>query len=313
MHGNHTFRYGGEFWVLQDSNFGNGNPGEFDFNSNFTRQNNANAGGTGVGSTFATFLLDMPSGGSVPRNASAFYSQHYTAGFFQDDWRVTSRLTVNLGMHWDYERPVEERFNRIEDRFDPTTPNPISGSAQAAYAAILAKPANGSNAGVQLLQQILPSSQFQVNGIVQFAGVNGVPRTTYNTDLHEWQPRAGFAYNLGHNTVVRGGFGRFTQADYNTGAQFGYSRSTSLTATTDNYLTSFDTMAHPFQNGILAPTGSSLGALTNLGSSWTLGQSESESLLLLGVQPARPARMERLAVRTWVLAQQDLRHFVGLE
>ncbi len=269
VHGNHTFRYGGEFWVLQDSNFGNGNAGEFDFNSNFTRQNNANAGGTGVGSTFATFLLDMPSGGSVPRNASAFYSQHYTAGFFQDDWRVTSRLTVNLGMHWDYERPVEERFNRIEDRYDPNTPNPISGSAQAAYASILANPANASNAGVQLLQQLLPSSQFQVNGIVQFAGVNGVPRTTYNTDLHEWQPRVGFAYNLGHNTVVRGGFGRFTQADYNTGAQFGYSRSTSLTATTDNYLTSFDTMAHPFQNGILAPTGSSLGALTNLGSSWT--------------------------------------------
>ena len=266
VHGNHTFRYGGEFWVLQRANEGLGNQGEFDFNSNFTRQNNANSGGTGVGSTFASFLLDMPSGGNIPRNATALYSQHYTSAFFQDDWRVTSRLTINLGMHWDYERPVEERYNRLTDRYDPTVQNPISPSAQAAYAAILADPKNASNPGVQLLQQIRPAGQFAINGVVEFAGVNGAPRTTYNTDLHEWQPRVGFAYNLGHNTVIRGGFGRFTQADYNTGGQFGFSRTTSLIGTTDNYITSYDTMGHPFQNGILAPTGSSLGALTNLGS-----------------------------------------------
>ena len=109
----------------------------------------------------------MPSGGNVPRNASALYSQHYTAGFIQDDWRVTSRLTVNLGLHWDYERPIVERFNRMEDRYDPNTPNPISPSAQAAYTAILANPANASNPGVQLLQQLVPAGQFKVNGIVQ--------------------------------------------------------------------------------------------------------------------------------------------------
>ncbi len=269
VHGNHTFRYGGEYWVLQRANQGLGNQGEFDFNSNFTRQNNANSGGTGVGSTFATFLLDMPSGGNIPRNADAFYTQLYTAGYFQDDWRVTHKLTLNLGLHWDFERPVQERYNRMEDRYDPNAPNPINGPAQASYSAILASAANAGNPGVQLLNQLRPASQFQINGAVQFAGVNGVPRTTYNTDLHEWQPRVGFAYNVSPNTVIRGGFGRFTQADFNTGAQFGYSRSTSLTGTTDNYLTSYDTMAHPFQNGILSPTGSSLGALTNLGSGFT--------------------------------------------
>ena len=114
-----------------------------DFNSNFTRQNNANAGGTGVGSTFATFLLDMPSGGNVPRNASAFYSQHYTAGFFQDDWRVTNKLTLNLGLRVSlfgtYRERYQSAFSFAPAAFstgaepgifnDPTNPdNPLNGS-----------------------------------------------------------------------------------------------------------------------------------------------------------------------------------------
>ncbi len=70
-------------------------------------------------------------------NAESFYSQRYTGLFFQDDWRANSRLTLNFGLRWDYERPVEERYNRLTDRFDPTALNPISGAAQSAYAAIL--------------------------------------------------------------------------------------------------------------------------------------------------------------------------------
>ncbi len=191
VHGNHTFHYGAEFWILQQSNGALGNQGEFDFNSNWTRPNNAVSGGTGQGSTFASFLLGLPSGGNVPVNASAFYSQYYGGAFFQDDWRVTSRLTVNLGLRWDVERPVTERYDRLTDRYDPTAINPISGAAQASYAAILSNPANASNSGVQTLQQLLPASQFHVIGEQLFAGANGTPRTTYNIDWHEWQPRIG--------------------------------------------------------------------------------------------------------------------------
>jgi hypothetical protein len=119
---------------------------------------------------------------------------------------------------------------------------------------------------VQLLAQYLPASSFKVPGVQLFAGVNGVPRPSVNNDLHEWQPRAGFAYRIGANTVIRGGFGRFTPADFVSGGQNGFSLTSSLTASTDNYFTPYDTLANPFRNGIAAPTGSSLGALTNLGS-----------------------------------------------
>ena len=265
IHGNHTLHYGAEFWVLQEARGGVGNQGQFDFNSNWTRQNNNIGGGTGVGSTVASFLLGLPSGGNIPRNASALYSQHFTGFFVQDDWRATRRLTLNFGLRWDYERPVVERFNRLTDRFDPTAINPISGPAQAAYDAILNDPANAGNSGIQLLQQLLPASKFSVPGAQLFAGVNGVPRTAVNADYHEWQPRVGFAYQINKNTVIRGGVGRFTQADFPVGGQNGFSRSTNLTATQDNYRTPYDTLANPFRNGILAPTGATLGPMTNLG------------------------------------------------
>jgi hypothetical protein len=136
-------------------------------------------------------------------------------------------------------------YNRLTSNFDLSQLNPISGAAQAAYAAILANPANPNNAGVKTLAQILPASQFRVPGVVQFAGMDGHYRGFSNPDNHEWQPRAGFAYRLARNTTVRGGFGRFVQADYERGGQKGFSRTTSFIATQDNYVTPYDTLANP--------------------------------------------------------------------
>ena len=62
-------------------------------------------GGTGVGSNAASFLLGLPSSGSFPRNADAFWSQHFEAFYVQNDWRVTPRLTVNMGLRYDWETP----------------------------------------------------------------------------------------------------------------------------------------------------------------------------------------------------------------
>jgi hypothetical protein len=221
------------------------------------------SGGPGDGANMASFMLGLPSSGSVPHNASGFYSQHYAALYVQDDWRVTPKLTVNLGLRWDTQTPIVERYNRLTDRYDPTALNPVSPSAQAAYAGILA--ANPTSPTVQLLSQLVPASAFQVLGAQLFAGVNGVSRTPINPEWHEWQPRVGVAYQLGRNTVIRAGFGRFTQADFVTGGQNGFSRTTDLIATQNNFLTPYDTLSSPFQGGLLNPTGSSLGPLTNLG------------------------------------------------
>ena len=159
VHGNHTFRYGAEYWVLQDADGSIGRQPEFDFKDTvWTRQSAINGGGTRVGSSFASFLLGLPSGGNEPVNANAFYSQRYTAFYFHDDWRVTSKLTLNLGLRWDYETPITERYNRMTTNFDPTVLSPISATVQANYAQILAS--NPNNVGVQTLAQILPASAF---------------------------------------------------------------------------------------------------------------------------------------------------------
>jgi hypothetical protein len=265
--GNMTFKYGAEFWVLQQANKDIGNQGRFDFGNEWTRQQAQVGGGTGVGSTLGSFLLGLPhnSNSSFPWNADKFWSQHYAAFYAQNDWRVTPKLTINLGIRWDFETPVTERYNRVTSLFDPNVQNPISDVAQAAYAKMLSDPKNASNPGVQILQQVLPASAFKVMGAQLFNGVNGVPRGIQNINFGEVQPRIGFAYKLGPNTVIRGGFGRFAQASFNTPGSNGFSRSTSLNATSDNYRTAYDTLDNPYRDGIFAPTGAALGPMTNLG------------------------------------------------
>ncbi len=267
VQGNMTWKAGAEFWVLQQANKNIGNQGRFDFGSEWTRQQALVGGGTGVGSTLASYLLGLPhnSNSSFPWNSDQFWSQHYNAYYIQNDWRVTPKLTLNLGLRWDFETPVTERYNRVTSLFDPTVENPISGAAQAAYAKMLADPKNASNVGVQILQQLLPASSFKVLGAQLFNGVNGVSRGVQNPNYGEIQPRIGFAYKLGPNTVIRGGFGRFAQASFITPGSNGFSRSTSLNATNDNYRTYYDTLENPYRDGILAPTGAALGPLTNLG------------------------------------------------
>jgi hypothetical protein len=264
--GNMTWKIGAEHWILQQANKGIGTQGVFTFdNSNWTRQNAITSGGTGLGSNAASFLLGLPSSGSFPRNADAFWSQHFEAFYVQNDWRVTSRLTINLGLRYDWETPVTERFNRMTTNFDPTAVNPMSDAAQAAYTNILNNPNNANNPGIQILKQVLPASSFKLLGAQLFSGVGGQSRGVYHTDWTQMQPRFGAAYRLGPNTVIRGGFGRFSQASFDTGGQNGFSRSTALNVTTDNFITSFDTLDNPYRAGILNPTGSALGPLTNLG------------------------------------------------
>src|SRR5574340_473799 len=135
--GNMTLHYGGEYRVLQDATGDYGNQsGKFDFNSNWTREI-YDRSATGSGSTMASFLLGLPGGGSFPRNANRIDSQRYFGVFFQNDWRVTPRLTVNIGLRWDHQRPSIERFNRTVSDFDRTVLNPISAAAQASYSGIL--------------------------------------------------------------------------------------------------------------------------------------------------------------------------------
>jgi hypothetical protein len=258
--GRHTLHYGAEYWILQSASGGIGKPGQFDFDGSWTKPNYNQSCGTAQCSATASFLLGLPAGGNLPINASALYSQHFYAGFVQEDWRMTSKLTINVGMRYDLQTGVTERFDRLTDRYDPNAVNPIDASAKTAYQATVASSPD--------LQTYMPAANFVSRGALLFAGVNGTPRGA-NDSNGQWQPRLGFAYQIRPNTVIKGGWGRFAAASYNKGNQNGFSTSTSLVASQDSQITPWDTLSNPFRNGVVQPTGSSLGAMTNLGSAPT--------------------------------------------
>lgn len=267
--GNHTFRYGVEYDIQQQGVKNLGAPGgTFRFDSKWTIPNPLKSAGNGQGSTFASYLLGLPSNSStLPTNATAFWSQHSTGFYFQDDWRATDKLTLNLGLRWDFVTPMSERYNRYVSRFDPNVVlTDITTPAQANYAKLIT--GTSTSAGVQYLQQYRgDASSFVARGGPLYAGVNGTSRNMADTRYKYWQPRFGFAYRLMKDTVIRGGFGRFAQSPEFTGpGQDGFSQSTSFTASIDNYYTPLMSFNNLYPNGKTAPTGSSNGIYTNPGS-----------------------------------------------
>src|SRR6185503_11309344 len=86
--------------------------GTLSFGSNFTQGPNPNQASATAGNGIATMLLGHPSGTIRIQPATA-YRGSYQAVFFQDDWRITSRLTLNLGMRYEVNQPRTERFDRI--------------------------------------------------------------------------------------------------------------------------------------------------------------------------------------------------------
>jgi len=269
----HTFSYGVEYMIQQQ---GTGalyqTSGEFDFGSNAWTCHNPTSdctGGVGNGWNQASFVLGMPyqtSYNKIYQANTGFWSQHYLAGFFQDDWRATPKLTLNFGMRWDYQTNASERHNKAFTRYNPTyVQTGVTSASQASYASLVG--GSSSNIGVQLLQSARPNvSSFVSTGAEEFSGVNGAPTTPYDPRYRYFQPRLGFAYQVYPNTVVRGGLGRFVQASFDKPSQSGFDANTYYTATNDNYHTQAATLANPFPNGLVAPTGSSLGAATNVGS-----------------------------------------------
>src|SRR6185312_11874513 len=184
----------------------------------------------------------------------AIQSTEY-GGYIQDDWRIAHKLTLTLGVRYEYAGPLTERYNRTVRAFDASAQLPIASQVLANYAA---KP----------IPQ-LPVSQFQVNGGVAFAGVGGQPRTLYPADAGNIMPRVGFAYNPGPNTVIRGGYGLFYLDNGVVSRvgpyQLGYSQTTNIIPTLNNGVSFAATLSNPFPNGISAPTGNAAGPMTFVG------------------------------------------------
>ncbi len=173
QHGHHVTKFGAQLVryhqnFLTLSNLG-GPLGQFSYNGEYT------AGPTGR-YAYADFLLDSSNQEQVTGVTSAFAQRQWRDAFYaQDDWRMTPKLTLNLGVRWGYDQPIYEVHNRMS-----------SIDLQAAYFA----PA-------------LTESMFEL------AGKNGNSRALYNnvTAYDMFMPRVGFAWQLDNRLVLRGGYG----------------------------------------------------------------------------------------------------------
>jgi hypothetical protein len=203
--GKHDLKFGGELRVHRINFVQPGWPaGEFDFGNTGTSEF-ANAGDyVQGGDDLASFLIGVgpPLNGGTPggctpcfRGFDNFVSTQSIrwAAFVQDNYRVTPKLTLNLGIRYELSLPRTERYNRMNS-LDPNIVSPI----QYAQPPVITNPLPG----------LTPVST--LHGAEVFTSPND--RSNYDTFYKSVQPRFGFAYQLPHATVVRGGYGIYFDA-----------------------------------------------------------------------------------------------------
>ncbi len=201
--GAHQLKFGFS-WALykkvQDA-FAN-TEGNFTFNGSFT------------GYDYADYLLGYAQAYSEDGvKISGKWNNISPAAYVQDNWRVNSRLTLNLGLRWDG-IPHTYEANHLSSNFYPSLYNFKNAATFDSNGNICSNNSNPLCAGgpspalVTSTNPTLGGYQFYLNGI-GVGGVNGIPKGLVNNSWNNWGPRLGFAYDLTGRgkTVVRGGFG----------------------------------------------------------------------------------------------------------
>jgi hypothetical protein len=235
--GKHMLKAGVQLNQFRGNFFNVGNPsGTFSFGPAQTGGPTANAPAAGTGLAPASLLLGYASGGSVDNAVATSILNMQYGVFFQDDYRVTPKLTLNLGVRWEYQSPVTERYNRTTRGFAYGTPSPLQVSG------------------------------LKLTGGLLYAGVNGLPRGVYDPDWRNWGPRIGLAYSVNSQTVIRAGYGLSYIPRVGTVYPTAYSNTTSMVTTQDG-ITPKDLLSNPFPTGQLPPIGNSQGLATLIGQS----------------------------------------------
>ena len=264
--GKHSLKFGGEMRIYRedDSFKSNQQSGQFIFDNTYTRIGSANSNDVEGLQAFAAFLLGYPTTMQIVRAAD--YSEYSkTWGFFaQDDLRLTSKLTLNFGLRYEFEQPLFERQNKSISGFDLVFTQPFETQAQANYASLIS--------ATDVLRSTYGLNQITSKGGLLFVAKDTGP-APYSTPKNGLLPRVGFAYQWNSKTVFRGGFGLYQgflgerRGDV---IQPGYSQTTIQPLTTaPNGAPLPVLISNPFPSGITEPTGNSLGKQTALGQNIT--------------------------------------------
>jgi hypothetical protein len=237
----HTLKFGAEVRALANNTNQMGrSTGDYNFATSFTQGPNAQASSATAGDGFASFLLGLGAGTLTHNFKIIDTVSQYAAAYIQDDWKIASKLTLNLGLRYDFYIPRVERHDR-QVYLDLTAPSPLAG----------------------------PSGLATLKGGLAYAGVNGNPRSQFDMEKRDFGPRFGFAYQPAKRAVIRGGYGIFysvspTEAAATVGAT-GFRSDTSFQGTVDG-VTPYNYLRNPFPNSSFVPvTGSSLGLATATG------------------------------------------------
>lgn len=247
IRGNHTFKFGGEHRLLRGDNRQIASPsGLFTFTSALTGDIQRPAG---TGSSLASFVLGAVRQATIDVAQGVSMKAYATTLFAQDDWKLSRRLTLNLGLRYDFQQQPYERHNRLLN-FD----------------------LDGRSSGSGL------------RGRTVYAGIDGQPHEWSGSDTSDFGPRAGFAWDIFGNSkaVFRGGYGIFYPSNFYN-ANFG-SAGTGFASMTTTYLptgSNFNFPAFDFQKGFptmpLQPLGVAGGDDAFLGQAAKLTESGGRS------------------------------------
>ncbi len=236
--GRHTIKAGLDQRLNQvGSNLKQDTNGNYQFNRAFTQGPNPNVAAANLGDGVASLLLGTGASGFVQILPSVFTSNLYTALYVQDDFKITRRLTFNLGLRYDLEQGKRDRFSQLT-WFDYDVASPLAAAAR------------------------MPG----LRGGVRFQGIDG--DSHYPTDRNNFGPRFGLAYSIDSKSAVRAGYGVFYPPYVgmagNARASEGFSTQSQWVASIDG-LRPENLISNPFPRGLTLPTGNRLGLLTNVG------------------------------------------------
>lgn len=237
--GGHTIRTGAEYRLLRFYPFQVfDTTGNFSFAQGYTQQN-PNVGSATQGLGLASFLLGAQSSATFEYGTPVTIFHHYLAGFVQDDWKVTRKLTLNLGVRWDVETGTTESNDRLTT-FDFQAPSPINTAVREKLGR-------------------------DVYGLLRFVDPG---EAEWAADKKRFAPRVGLAYQLNEKTVLRAGYAMFflpVSVENLGSVGFNYT----ITSGQPDPRVPQVLLNNPFPSGIPTIIGKSQGSLSLLGQTLT--------------------------------------------